>query len=170
MPSMTSDSGDPIIVSNTTPISELAKIGRLNLLLDLYGRIFIPHEVFNEVTTGSHPAAQTLPQIDWIEVRAIANSQKVIALHTHTKLGLGECAAITLAEELGASRLLIDDLAARREALSRNIPIIGTVGIILLAKKLGLISNVKEILDDLIAHGARMGRQLYLDALNVAGE
>jgi predicted nucleic acid-binding protein len=88
MPSMTSDSGDPVIVSNTTPISELAKIGRLNLLCDLYGRIFIPQEVFTEVTTGAHPAAQILPQIDWIEVRAIADSQKIITLHNQTKLGL----------------------------------------------------------------------------------
>ena len=170
MPSMTSDSGDPIIVSNTTPISELSKIGRLNLLLNLYGRLFIPQEVFNEVTTGTHPAAQTLTQADWIEVRAVVNSQKVFTLHSQTRLGLGECAAIILAEELSASRLLIDDLAARSEALSRNLPIIGTVGMILLAKNLGLIPNVEEILDDLIACGARTGRRLYLDALNVAGE
>lgn len=136
MPSVTSDSGDPVVVSNTTPISELAKIGQLNLLRDLYGRVFIPPEVFSEIATGTHPAAQTLQQTDWIEVRAVADSNKVIALHAQTRLGLGECAAIILAQEFGARRLLIDDLAARREALSRNIPIIGTVGMILLAKQL----------------------------------
>jgi hypothetical protein len=170
MPSVISGSSNLIVVSNTTPISELAKIGRLDLLRNLYGRIFIPQEVFDELTTGTHPAAQSLRQTAWIEIRPVTDPQKAIALHTQTKLGLGECEAIILTEELSAHRLLIDDHDARREALSRNLPIIGTVGIILLAKQLGLIPTVKDILDDLIAHGTRIGRRLYLDALAVAGE
>ncbi len=46
-----------IIVSNTTPLSELAKVGQLNLLQKLFGKIIIPQEVYNEVTTGNHRAA-----------------------------------------------------------------------------------------------------------------
>ncbi|MBO0349729.1 hypothetical protein J0895_11530 [Phormidium pseudopriestleyi FRX01] len=50
-----------IVVSNTTPISELAKIGRLNLLPDLFGQIIIPQKVYDELTTGRHPAASQVP-------------------------------------------------------------------------------------------------------------
>jgi predicted nucleic acid-binding protein len=77
---------------------------------------------------------------------------------------------MVLAEELNATRLLIDDLAARREAKSRRLPVTGTVAVVLLAKKLGDIPTVKYLFDDLIIHGARIGEKLYQDALVVAGE
>lgn len=170
MVSATSKSERLIVVSDTTPLSELAKIGRLDLLRDVYGRVVVPQEVFDEVTAGSHPATVAVPAAKWIEVRAVTDSQQVVALHTMTSLGLGECAAIILAEELNATRLLIDDLAARREALSRKLPVVGTVAIVLLAKKLGIISVVRPLFDDLIAQGARISQRLYSDVLNVAGE
>jgi len=50
-----------IIVSNTTPLSELAKVGQLNLLQKLFGKIIIPQEVYNEVTTGNHRDAAVVP-------------------------------------------------------------------------------------------------------------
>ena len=170
MPSVISQNEQLIVVSDTTPLSELAKIGRLDLLREVYGRVIIPQEVFDEVTTGAHPATVAVPAANWIEVRAVTDSRQVLALHTTTSLGLGECAAMILAEELNASRLLIDDLAARREAQSRNLPVIGTVAVVLLAKKLGIVSAVKDLLDELIAHGARISPKLYRDALSVAGE
>ena len=71
-------------------------------------------------------------------------------LKTITNLGWGECAAMILAEELEADQLLIDDLEARRVALSRNLKIIGTIGILLVAKQQGLIPKIKDVLDDLI--------------------
>lgn len=159
-----------IVVSDTTPLSELAKIGQLDLLRDVYGKIIIPQEVSDEVTAWGHPAVRAITSATWIEVRRVTNRQPVTSLHASSSLGLGECAAIFLAEELNATRLLIDDLAARHEAQSRNLPVIGTIGVILLAKNLGVIPAVKDLLDALIAHGARIGQQLYQDALNIAGE
>ncbi|MFB2981425.1 DUF3368 domain-containing protein [Microseira sp. BLCC-F43] len=159
-----------IIISDTTPLSELSKIGQLNLLKDIFGQVIIPQEVYNEVTTGTHPATTEVPLAKWIEVRMVSDSQKVLNLKNTTRLGWGECGAIILAEELGADRLLIDDSPARREAESRNLPVVGTVGILLLAKQQGLIPNVKEVLDDLIANGKRISQQLYQQVLNSAKE
>ncbi len=88
----------------------------------------------------------------WVEVRQVIDTHKVVTLRTTTKLGLGECGAIILAEELGATRLLLDYLAARKEAQRRGLPVSGTVGIVLIAKQLGLIPNIKQVLDDLIAN------------------
>ena len=170
MPSAISGNKALIVVSDTTPLSELAKIGRLDLLHDVYGSVIIPQEVFNEATAWNHPAVSTITSAVWIHVRTVTNLRPVIALHTSTGLGLGECSAIFLAEELNATRLLIDDLAARREAKSRNLPVIGTVGVLLVAKNLGIIPVVKDVLDDLIANGARIGQQLYRNTLSIAGE
>ena len=159
-----------IIVSDTTPLSELAKVGQVYLLRDVFGQVIIPKEVHDELIRGNHPAIAALQTVDWIEVREVSDSQKVSTLRTQTQLGLGECGAIILAEELGADRLLLDDREARREALSRNLPVIGTIGVLLIAKRRGLIPSVKQILDALIAQGTYISQKLYQDVLTQAQE
>lgn len=159
-----------IVVSDTTPLSELAKAGQLNLLREVFGRVIIPEEVYREVTAGVHPGAIAVPQATWIEVRSVSDPQKVYEIQVTRKLHLGECAAMILAEDLDADFLLIDDLSARIEAISRKLPVIGTIGILLLAKQRGLIPNVKEVLDALIAGGKRVSQKLYQQALTSAGE
>jgi len=56
-----------IVVSDTTPLSELAKVGKLDLLRDVFGEIIIPQEVYNEVTRGNHPAvsAESVNNLDF---------------------------------------------------------------------------------------------------------
>jgi predicted nucleic acid-binding protein len=159
-----------IVVSDTSPISELAKVGRLTILFDIYGRIFVPQEVYSEVISGTHPAVAAVQAAHWILVHPVTAAEKVATIRATTGLGPGECAAIVLAGELEADRLLIDDRAARREARARGLPLIGTVGTIVLAKQQGFISDVHEVLDELIACGMRISQQLYRDALDTAGE
>ena len=159
-----------IVVSDTTPFSELAKIDKMNLIRDIFGKVVIPEDVYRELTAGTHSAADAVPFASWIEVRSPANSQNVSALRSATKLGLGECAAMILAEELDANQVLIDDLDARRVAQSRNLPVIGTVGLLLIAKRRGLIDSVKEILDALIARDTRISPRLYQEVLAIAQE
>jgi hypothetical protein len=151
-------------------LSELAKVGQVYLLRDVFGQVIIPKEVHDELIRGNHPAIAALQTVDWIEVREVSDSQKVSTLRTQTQLGLGECGAIILAEELGADRLLLDDREARREALSRNLPVIGTIGVLLIAKRRGLIPSVKQILDALIAQGTYISQKLYQDVLTQAQE
>lgn len=103
-------------------------------------------------------------------MRSVSDSEKMYALKAAKNLGLGECAAIILAEELGAQRLLIDDKKGRREAMSRNLAVIGIVGILLLAKQQELIKSVKEVLDSLIAQDTRISQRLYHYALTTAQE
>lgn len=114
--------------------------------------------------------AAAVQSASWIEVRTVSSSNKVLALHASSRLGLGECAALTLAEELGAHRLLIDDRAARREAEVRGLPFAGTITTLLVAKQRGIIASVKEVLDDLVAHGTRISKRLYRDTLTAARE
>jgi uncharacterized protein len=147
-----------IIVSDTTPLSELAKVGQLHLLHELFGLVIIPQEVYTELTTGTHPAAQLVPALDWLETRSITDTdaQRIKILQLDFNLDLGESAAIALAEELNADQVLIDERAARRVAISRQLPVIGTIGILVLAKQRGLLESVKVVLDALTANGMRI--------------
>ena len=159
-----------IIVSDTTPLSELSKIGKLDLLQAVFGRVIIPQQVYEELTTGNHPAVLVVKSALWLEVRSINNNQLIEQLQLETNLDLGECSAIILAEELKADQLLIDEKAGRKVAISRGLAIIGLVGVIILAKEQGLIDNVKDIFDDLMSKGTRISSKIYNYALITARE
>lgn len=159
-----------IIVADTTPISELAKVNYLNLLPKLFGRVIIPQGVYDELTTGQHPAAELVQELFWLDMVAVNNRLVVKELQQVGNLDLGESEAIALAEEMNADQLLIDEKAARRVAMTRNLPLIGTMGVLLLAKRQGEIENVKNILDQMQQQGTRISDRLYTQVLILAQE
>ncbi|MDM3849998.1 MAG: DUF3368 domain-containing protein [Aphanizomenon gracile PMC649.10] len=105
-----------------------------------------------------------------MEVVTVDNQQVVRELQQSFKLDLGESEAIALAEEISASQLLIDERAARKVAMARKLPLIGTVGILLLAKRRGLLDSVKDVLDEIQAQGMRISDRLYVQVLTLAQE
>ena len=158
------------IVSNTTPISELYKINELDLLRSLYGSIYIPDAVFQELQqakTLPHLGA-TIARTDWIKVRSIHSPDKRQALQQrYPYLHSGEVAAIVLAQELAAQRIILDDKRARQVAQAEELPLIGTVGVILLAHRLGQRSRpeAESILDRLYQGTAYISTNLYHAAI-----
>lgn len=117
------------IVSNTSPIINLAAIGELDLLRDLYGSIMIPPAVYHEIVvvgTGQ-PGAAEVRASSWISVRAPADM--VLVAQLSNELDSGEAEAITLAIELGADQLLIDERLGRNVAARLGVPVIGLLGI-----------------------------------------
>ncbi|BAU12233.1 hypothetical protein LEP3755_27620 [Leptolyngbya sp. NIES-3755] len=159
-----------IIVSNTTPLSELAKIDRLDLLHSLFTTILIPPAVYAELTTGDHPATIAIPVATWIETRSMNQVERIEQLLQSPGLDRGECAAIALAEELKADRLLMDERAGRKLAQTLGLPTIGTIGILLLAKEEGIVSEITPLLNDLIDHGTWISPAFYQQVLQMAGE
>lgn len=159
-----------IIVSDPTPISELAKVKHLDLLPQIFGKVVILQGVFNELQTGQHPAAKFVQNLVWLEVVSVDNRQLVEELQKSFNLHLGESEAIVLAEKIGASQLLIDEKAARKVALARKLPLIGTMGILLLAKRRGLLNNVKDVLNEMQVKGTIISDRLYEQVLTLAGE
>ncbi|MDJ1171728.1 DUF3368 domain-containing protein [Roseofilum sp. BLCC_M154] len=159
-----------IIVSDTTPLSELAKVDYLYLLPQLFGKLMIPQGVFNELVVGDHPAAQQVQHLSWLQVVTVNNHELVDELQASFHLDLGESEAIALAEETKADQLLIDERAARQVALERKLPLIGTMGVLLLAKRRGLLSNVKDVLDRMQDEGTRISEHLYEQVLTLAQE
>jgi len=160
-----------IVVSNTSPITNLAAINQLHLLQQLYGSIIIPEAVYRELTDLDSPVPGTteVQTYDWIEMRQVENYSLVTLLLRDIQKG--EAEAIILAMELNAQLLLIDDLQARIEADSLGLKFTGLLGVLGEAKNQGLIPAVKPVLDELIViAGFRVGRALYDRVLQDVGE
>lgn len=85
------------------------------------------------------------------------------------RLDQGESEAIVLAQELGAT-LLIDERKARTIAAALGIPLTGTVGVLLEAKRSGIVSQIQPLLDNMLLAGVRLSTRLYDNALKLAGE
>lgn len=99
-----------IVVSDTTPISELTKVGYLDLLPELFGEIVIPQGVYDELTTGQHPAVKIVQDLSWLNVVVVVeNKQAVAELQQLGKLDFGESEAIALTKEIKVDLLLIRD-------------------------------------------------------------
>jgi uncharacterized protein len=90
-----------IIVSDTTPLSELAKVGHLDLLGQVFGRVIVPVEVHRELLRCNHPASQLIAGCDWLEVKPVQNMLEVQRLHTEVGLDWGESEAIDFGKNSG---------------------------------------------------------------------
>jgi uncharacterized protein len=160
-----------IIVSNTSPLSSLAKVDKLSLLENIYGQVNIPQAVYDELTDirAGEKVNNAIINANWIEIQSVTNKQLVKKLEFN--LDQGEAEAIILAVELNANQLLIDERLGRQEAKKLGLSLIGVLGMLLIAKKRGLISNVKSVMDDLITQTTfRVGEQLYYRILKEANE
>jgi predicted nucleic acid-binding protein len=86
------------------------------------------------------------------------------------RLDPGEAAVIQLALELGTTQVLIDERSALKEAVREGLTPVGSVGIILLAKRKGLIAEVKPHLHEMRNKGLYLGKKVLDDAIIRAGE
>lgn len=159
-----------IVVSNTSPISNLAAIGQLGLLQQLYSNVIIPTAVYQELLNsgGTEPGILAVQTLDWIQTLAVTNLALLQTLQNN--LDMGEAEAIALAVELNAGRLIIDERRGRNEAIRAGLQVTGLLGILLAAKQRGLIPLVQPVLDDLIAQGFWIREQLYAEVLQLARE
>jgi predicted nucleic acid-binding protein len=124
------------VVSDTTAITNLYNIGRLQLLKDVFGHIAIPLAVRQELSEIPEQLA-LIAQLDFIEVMSTTQTDVVATLKA--KLDDGEAEAISLAVELNADFLVIDEWKGRRVAKEMGVQVIGLVGILLTAKRKGII-------------------------------
>lgn len=149
-----------IVVSDSSPLIALEHLGRLHLLTALFGEVLIPRAVASEVAPRSLPAA--------IRVLALANPISPQILHP--SLGRGETEVLAIALEHKATLVLLDDRAARRVATSLGLTVSGTLGILLDAKREGLVAEVKPLMRDLRSLPFHISNALYAAVLRQAGE
>ena len=156
------------IISNTTPILSLLKIGKLNLLEKLYGKIIVPVAVFNEIEKGIHkPYYQDLKLIEWIEIQKIKNPD---SKDYFIDLDEGEAEVLILSKEQNADLVIMDEIMGRRYAKQLGFNLTGTIGILLKAKEKGFIKSIKELLTGLKEKGTWLNPKLISKALKLADE
>lgn len=159
------------VVSDTSPIINLARINKLDILHHSFGGIVIPRAVYEEITRfgPEEPGASEVEQCAWITVYAVANRPLVEALKL--EIDPGEAEAIACAIEMNAERLLLDERLGRNVSQRLGVKCIGLLGLLIEAKNKGLVMMVKPLVDDLIAKaGFWISRRLYARVLSAAGE
>ncbi len=158
------------VIANSTPLIALNKIGKLYLLKEVYGKIVIPFAVYEEVVLESKrkECDDFIQESGFIDIMKIKNEEaKRIFI---TSLHKGEVEVMILAREIGADLCIIDDLLARKYAKYHSLNITGTIGVILKAKELGIITKVRPIMDELVSSGIYIDSKLYNKVLEISDE
>jgi uncharacterized protein len=156
------------VVSNTSPLINLAGIGCLELLPQLYDTIWIPDIVLAEYQAKIAPDDPDLRAASWLAIQTIATT--LLPDDGLQMLGPGEAATIRLAQTSNAQLIILDDKSARNAARDRGLVVVGTLGVLLAAKQLGLLPSIREKLQALMAQGRRISPALRDQALRAAGE
>ena len=163
-----------IVVADTGPLIALGRVECLKLLHDLYKDILIPPAVHDELRLGSgrpgaRQSAEALEQ-GWLQIQQLSAGSAQALSELMLVLDPGEAEAILLAEELNCRFLLIDERKGRAIANRRDVPVVGIAGVLLAAKKHGLIDAVAPILKNLEQAGYRMSAGLTKEIARLVGE
>ena len=160
-----------IIVTNTTPLIGLAMLGRFELLQQLFGEIYIAQAVYDEAVVGGREiggAKYEILSASWIHTIKVKDRLAVEVLLD--ELDLGESETIVLAHEIHADWVLMDEKKGRRKLDQLGLRKIGTVGILLKATEVGLISIIRSELEKLRSKGFSLSNGLIKAVLKRAGE
>jgi len=153
-----------MIIGDSSALITLAIIDQLALLEKQYSTLFVPSAVYNEVIQIGRPQSDKLKLF-------LQDKVKAIDLHiSKLGLGLGELEAITLYKTLNADILLIDDNRAKKYAVLNGVKVIGSLGILINAKKAGNITKIKPLLEKIIQSEIYISDQLIKKVLEICHE
>lgn len=147
------------IISDTSCFIILSKIGELDLLRTVYGRIITTPEIAEEY-------GEKLPE--WVEIRSVSDQYRMKILGM--QLDKGESSAIALAIEIPDSTLILDDHKARRIAEHLGLTYTGTIGVIIKARLDGHIDSIKPLLNKIKGTNFRISADIELQAYKEARE
>ena len=149
------------VVSNASPLIALGQIGHIDLLERLFSSLLVPPAVVQE-------SAPTVTLPTWISERSLA--QPIGPQILRASLGPGESEALSLALEVNATWILLDERPARRLAQTLGLSVIGTLGILLASKRRGFLSAIRPCVDALVDFNFRIAPELYDQVLRDAKE
>jgi predicted nucleic acid-binding protein len=160
---------DRALVVDASPLILFSRIDRLDLLVSLAKRLVLSEAVVREVLAGSARDAtadkiKILPSILRVDDRPVPDRIRL------WDLGAGESQVLAQGLERPGSELVLDDLAARRCARSLGLPMIGTLGVVILCRHRGVISAARPIMEALCEAGLRLRPALMEEALAKVGE
>jgi predicted nucleic acid-binding protein len=159
----------PEFVADTSPLQYLHQLGLLDLLPRLYSRVVVPSAVVEELKAGL-AGGYEVPQVEsfaWIEIREPANIGTFVR---GADLGLGEREVLAICGYSPGSTAILDDGLARSHAAALGIPFTGTIGVLLKAKELGFVAEIRPLLDRLAGLGFHLARNTRQAVLRIANE
>jgi predicted nucleic acid-binding protein len=155
-------------VVNASPLILFSRIARLDLIERLAPAILIPNAVIEETRAGQQKDPTAIAALAWA-AKSRVEDVAVITSIEHWDLGLGESEVI--AHCVGGSRwAVLDDRAARRAAAAHNVPVIGTLGIVLRSKQKRLIESARPLVSELVAAGMFLNDEFANQVLASVGE
>lgn len=160
-----------LVVSNTTPLIGLAVIQRFDLLQRLFGELHIAQAVYEEAVVAGREIGGAKREVStsaWIKVHSVQDQLAVDVLLD--ELDLGEAETIVLARELNADLVIMDEKKGRRKLTQLGLPKIGTVGVLLKAKQIGLMAVIKPDLELLRRDGFSLSQSVVDAVLEQANE
>ncbi len=158
------------VVVNTTPLIALSHVGQLNILKKLYGEIIIPEAVYRELSVKTESVCKKTvdSSLDWIRVDKIEN--QMAKTMYRTQLHDGEVEVMILAKEIAADVVIIDDANAKKHAKYLDLPVTGTLGVLIKAKQKGYIDELKPVLQRMVENGIYISQSLIELCLKQVGE
>ena len=159
-----------VVLSDASPLIALAAAGAFDLLRELSGAVTVTATVRREVLAGKgrpgEPELRAAIRAGWIYVQRDHRPDPTLA-----DLDEGEATTLAAAAALGTGCLvLIDDPVGRQRARALGLPIAGTAGVLITAKKRGLIPAVRPLLEALMNADFRLSHQVVTTVLEEAGE
>lgn len=157
------------VVVNTAPIISLSLVRRLDFLRDLYQEVLIPPAVRQEALRGGarEIGVSDLQRADWIRTAPLQDPRRADLL---SDLDRGEAEVLALAQESNADLVVIDERLGRRHARRLGINLTGTLGVLLRAKKQGLVSEIRPLVERIHRGGIYLSQRLIEEALRLAEE
>jgi uncharacterized protein len=154
-----------IVVSDTSPLTYLIQVGEVLLLKKLFDEVVIPPAVYDELNiVALHQATlKELLEQEWLNVQTPAN-EFLQRIHPF-RLDKGETEALALALALKADYIIIDERSGSEAANQLQIPATGLIGVLIAAKKQGMIPAVKPLLDKIIQQGFFITKHFYQKVL-----
>jgi hypothetical protein len=154
-----------IAISNTSPLILLDKVDCLWVLGKLFEKVYISPSVNKEwLRPGDYITPQWIIVSD-LDTNAISQAEKMCRW-----MDKGEADTIALSSVIQTDFLLLDDLKARRHTKALGLPVTGTVGVLVIAKRKGLVAEVKPLLEELKKHRFYLSDDIYAEALKLCSE
>ena len=158
------------VVTNATALIGLSRIGRLSLIKDLFGQVYVSQRVYDELVKKGKgkPGADVIEKAKWLIPRPPKNILALAALESI--LDLGEASTIVVGVEIKADIVILDEKMARGIAEYMGLKVVGTIGILIECKRRGLIQRVRPLLDSLRQVDFWIDEELYHRGLTLARE
>jgi predicted nucleic acid-binding protein len=154
---------------NSSPLIFLAKLGLIEILRLGDIPVIVPDAVLDEIARygTQDEVLRQVQALDWLQVVATPPIPVEVSARA---LGAGESAVLAVALEQADSEVVLDDLAARKSARALGLPLQGTLSLILVAKQVGMVPEVKPLLEQLKSLGMYLSDALVARVLAQAGE